>query len=233
MHMLKLLRNVWLICIGCLISVPCRRDGPLASMVQADDKSPVEDLIHKAKLMLHPQRGSLAVICDDDDILFVKSVVSSAMPPLLHLHHSTMFAFMASAGDDRFSAYHSVRVCKVYFFSLPTQTLQHVTPSLLTSICLVLQGKINVVVGFAYKKYNRDIANELSKSSTFFTDFLGVCGAVTISGKFNAPYSSREREAVGLDITLSQTAKRRITVLPKEFYEALLKAVSCPPDQKG
>jgi hypothetical protein len=101
------------------------------------------------------------------------------------------------------------------------------------SISLVLQGKINVVVGFVFKKYNRDIANELSKSSTFFTDFLGVCGALTISGKFNAPYASRDIEAMGLDVTLSQVSRKRITVLPREFYEALVKAVACPPDQKG
>jgi hypothetical protein len=98
-----------------------------------------------------------------------------------------------------------------------------------------VQGKINVVVGFVYKKYNRDLALELSKTSTskFFGDFLGICGAVNYTGMFNAPYSTRDMEAVGLDAQLSQTSRKRMKVLPREFYEALIQAVACPPDQKG
>jgi hypothetical protein len=89
-------------------------------MVLAEDKSPVEELIRQAKVMLHPQRGCLAVICDDDDLPFVKSTVSSPMPPVLHLHHSSMFAFMASSGDDRFSAYHTVSCLQSVFHNVFT-----------------------------------------------------------------------------------------------------------------
>jgi hypothetical protein len=92
-----------------LVCVPYRRDGPLASMVLDDDKTPIEELIRQAKLMLHCERGCLAIICDDDEIGLVKSLVSAPNPPILHLHHSSMFAFMKSAEDTRFSPYHSVR----------------------------------------------------------------------------------------------------------------------------
>jgi hypothetical protein len=78
-------------------------------MILDDDRTPLEELIRQAKLMLHSERGCLAVVCDDDDIGFVKSLVASQKPPFLHLHHSSMFAFMKSAEDTRFSPYHSVR----------------------------------------------------------------------------------------------------------------------------
>jgi hypothetical protein len=77
-------------------------------MVVDDDRTSMEELIRQAKIMLHPERGCLAVICDDDDIGFVKSLVSSQSPPILHLHHSSMFAKMQSVDDPRYSAYHSV-----------------------------------------------------------------------------------------------------------------------------
>jgi hypothetical protein len=96
-----------------------------------------------------------------------------------------------------------------------------------------LQEKVNVVVGFVYKKYNREIGTALARDSTFFNDFLGVCGAVTYAGTANAPYSSREMEAIGLDVTPSNPTKKKVKVLPKEFYEALVEAVASPPEHKG
>jgi hypothetical protein len=94
--------------LSCFVCVLYRRDGPHASLVLADDRVSVGELIRQTKLMLDMEKGCLAVICDDDDIGLIKSLVSSPNPPTLHLHHSTMFAYMKSAGDDRFSPYHSV-----------------------------------------------------------------------------------------------------------------------------
>jgi hypothetical protein len=89
--------------------VSSRRDGPLASWIVDDDRRAVEELVRQAKLMLDSERGCLAVICDDDDLGFVKSMVSSESPPMLHLHHSSMFAKMKHVDDPRYSPYHSVR----------------------------------------------------------------------------------------------------------------------------
>jgi hypothetical protein len=94
---------------GVLVSVLCRRDGPHAQIVIAEDRVSFGELIRQAKLMLDMEKGCLAVICDDDDIGFIKSLVSSPNPPTLHLHYSTMFAYMKSAGDDRLSPYHTVK----------------------------------------------------------------------------------------------------------------------------
>jgi hypothetical protein len=98
-----------------------------------------------------------------------------------------------------------------------------------------VQGKINVVVGFVYPKYNKETAATLSRDSPFFSDFLGVCGNVTVTGQSNAPYASKEREAVGLDAgTPTQSlTRRKLKVLPKEFYKALVEAVASPPHHKG
>jgi hypothetical protein len=94
-------------------------------------------------------------------------------------------------------------------------------------VVLWVQGKINVIVGCMYKKYNRETGGQLAKQSPFFDDFLGAFEAGTNSGSSNAPYFSKEREAVRLD---AQKKKRKI--LPKGFYEALLKAVASPPDHQ-
>jgi hypothetical protein len=94
-----------------------------------------------------------------------------------------------------------------------------------------MQGKINVVVGFVYKKYSKDIGAELARTSTFFDDFLGVCGLVTYAGNSNAPYFSRGRDE--LPGTPSQPTKKKIKVLPRDFYESLVEAVACPPHHKG
>jgi hypothetical protein len=96
-----------------------------------------------------------------------------------------------------------------------------------------VQGKINVVVGFVYPKYNKESAAALCRDSAFFNDFLGICGNVTDSRLQNAPYASKEAQALGLDATHSQPLKRKAKVLPIQFYEALVEAVACPPQQKG
>jgi hypothetical protein len=92
-----------------------------------------------------------------------------------------------------------------------------------------MQGKINVVVGFVYKKYSRETGSELSRTTTFFDDFLGVCGPVTFSGNSNAPYFSRDRN----EGTPLKSLKKKAKVLPRDFYEALVEAVACPPHHKG
>jgi hypothetical protein len=98
---------------------------------------------------------------------------------------------------------------------------------------LYVQGKINVVVGFVYKKYNKEIGGELARTSTFFNDFLGICGSLTYGGTFSAPYSSREKDVLGVEGTPTQSGKKKTRVLPREFYESLLDAVACPPQHKG
>jgi hypothetical protein len=98
-----------------------RRDGPLASLLGVEERHKIEELIRQAKLLLHVERGCLAVICDDDDISFIKNLVASQSPPILHLHHGSMFAFMAPASDTRFSPYHQVS-CKRSSFGMSTPT---------------------------------------------------------------------------------------------------------------
>jgi hypothetical protein len=80
-------------------------------------------------------------------------------------------------------------------------------------------------------KYNKEIGNELSKKSSFFTDFLGVCGSVTYAGALNSPYSRRERNTSPAE--RDPNFRRKTKVLPREFYEALIDAVASPPHYKG
>jgi hypothetical protein len=104
---------------------------------------------------------------------------------------------------------------------------------LIAARVLWMQGKINVVVGFVYKKFNKEIGGELARTTTFFNDFLGICGSLTYGGTFSAPYSSRGREVLSMEGTPSQSGKKKTKVLPREFYEALVEAVACPPQHKG
>jgi hypothetical protein len=87
------------------------------------------------------------------------------------------------------------------------------------------------VVGFVYLKYNKEIGNELSKKSTFFTDFLGVCGSLTYAGALNSPYLPKQKDASPSE-TISHI-RRRIKVLPREFYGSLIDAVASPPHHRG
>jgi hypothetical protein len=118
-----------------------RRDGPLSSMVVAEDRTGLQDLIKQAKLLLDAERGCLAVVCDDDDVAFIKNSVASNMPPILHLHHSSMFAFMESSRDTRFNPYHSVSVTFCWLFNLvfPHKTVFYLHIS--CSFCILITGQ--------------------------------------------------------------------------------------------
>jgi hypothetical protein len=96
-----------------------------------------------------------------------------------------------------------------------------------------VQGKINVVVGCVYPKFNKETVAASFRDSPFFSDFLGLCGNVSYSGNSNAPYASKERQALGLDAAESTLARKRTKVLPIQFYKALVEAIACPPHLKG